>query len=440
MSFNIFDAVKGQITPDLINKASSFLGESESSIGKAFSGILPSLLGGIISKSSSGNAGANEVFRLAKESHNTGFEGILGNVFNDGGAFLNKGANFLKHIFGDKAESIIESISNFAGIKRSSSSSLMSLAAPMVLNTIGKHTNDTGLTVGGLTSLLSSQKNNLINLLPTGLSSIAGIVGLDNVSTSLSNETRKNLSAVRNYNEENESRSSSPLKWLLPLLLIALAALAIWYFAKGCNNGDTSSNATIGDTTLVVNPGTTDVQNGNTTVNLPSLSIDTVSGLVNYDLGKDTEFSLPDGIKFTAPEFGFESSLLNFIQNGSIDTVNKSANWYNMFDVQFKTGGNEYTGKAENQLKNCAAILKAYPAVKIKLGGYTDNTGAADANKKISQKRADKVKADLIKMGVSAAQVTESIGYGPEFPVCEANDTPECKARNRRVACKVAVK
>jgi K(+)-stimulated pyrophosphate-energized sodium pump len=111
-----------------------------------------------------------------------------------------------------------------------------------------------------------------------------------------------------------------------------------------------------------------------------------------------------------------------------------------MFDVQFKTGGNEYTGKAEAQLKNCAAILKAYPAVKIKLGGYTDNTGTEDVNIRVSQKRADKVKADLVKMGAKADQITEAVGYGPKFPVCEANDTPECKARNRRVACKVAVK
>lgn len=39
-------------------------------------------------------------------------------------------------------------------------------------------------------------------------------------------------------------------------------------------------------------------------------------------------------------------------------------------------------------------------------------------------------------MGATPDQVTEAVGYGPKFPVCEANDTPDCKARNRRVACK----
>jgi len=61
-----------------------------------------------------------------------------------------------------------------------------------------------------------------------------------------------------------------------------------------------------------------------------------------------------------------------------------------MFDVQFKTGGNIYADKAEAQLKNCAAILKEYPALKIKLGGYTYNTGSANANTKYHSKEQTK--------------------------------------------------
>ena len=129
MSFNILDAVKGHLTPDLISKASSFLGESDSAVGKAISGILPSVLGGLISKSTSGTAGADEVFNLAKESHNNGFLGGLGNVFSDGGSLLSKGTELLKNIFGNKADGVIEAIAGFAGIKKSSVSSLMSAFA-----------------------------------------------------------------------------------------------------------------------------------------------------------------------------------------------------------------------------------------------------------------------------------------------------------------------
>lgn len=282
-------------------------------------------------------------------------------------------------------------------------------------------------------------------MLPAGLGSIASMLGISKVTDAVSSVTgagKEKAKEAYNY-AENTVRKSGGLGWLAWLLPLLLAAALIWWFLLGGKSGcNKSPEGTVtGDTTQIVDPTiTTGTDNLNTNINFPSVMIDSLSGLVSYDLGNDVEFSLPDGGKFMAAERGFESQLLGFIKDGTIDTVNKSANWLNMFDVQFKTGGNEYTGKAEAQLKNCAAILKAYPAVKIKLGGYTDNTGTEDANIRVSQKRADKVKADLVKMGAKADQVTESIGYGPQFPVCEANDTPECKARNRRVACKVAVK
>lgn len=440
MSFNIFDAVKGHLTPDLISKASSFLGENNSAVGKAVSGILPSVLGGLISKSTSGGTGADEVFSMAKESHNTGFLGNIGNIFSDGGGLLNQGAGLLKNIFGHKADGIIDAIAGFAGIKKSSATSLMSLAAPAALSTLGKHANDTGLNAGGLMNLLNSQKSTIMNMLPGGLSSLAGMLGIGKISDAVSSITdggKKTAAAATQYAEDTARKAGGGMKWLLPLLFTAGIAVAGWYLWKGCNKKNAVVEGTVTDTAGVTNPVPTD---NTTTVALPSVTVDSLSGIVSYDLGKDIEFTLPDGVKFMAAERGFESNLLGFIKDGTIDTVNKSANWFNMFDVQFKTGGNAYTGKAEAQLKNCGAILKAYPAVKIKLGGYTDNTGSADVNTKISQQRADRVKADLIKMGATADQISEAVGYGPQFPVCEANDTKECQARNRRVACKVAVK
>lgn len=442
MSFNILDAVKGHLTPDLISKASSFLGESESGVGKAISGILPTVLGGLVSKASSGGAGATEIFNAAKESHSSGLLGGLGNFFGDGGGLLEKGMGLVKSLFGDKASGIIDTISGFAGIKSSSASSLLSMAAPVAAGTLGKHAADNNLDAGGLASLLSSQKSSIMNMLPGGLSGLAGMLGLGkagDVISSVTGSAKEHTAAAHGHVEDMAKKTGGGLKLLLPLLLLALAGFGIWYLSKGCNKKDSEAagGEHDGHKTEAVTAGGETVKPA--AAELPKVTIDS-TGLVVYDLGADKEFSLPDGVKFTAAANGFESQLLNFIQNGAIDTVNKSANWFNMFDVQFKTGGNTYTGKAEAQLKNCAAILKAYPAVKIKLGGYTDNTGAADANKRISQQRADRVKADLVKMGAKAEQVVEAVGYGPEHPVCEANDTPECKARNRRVACKVAVK
>ena len=75
--------------------------------------------------------------------------------------------------------------------------------------------------------------------------------------------------------------------------------------------------------------------------------------------------------------------------------------------------------------------------MKLKIGGYTDNTGAAAANKTLSKKRADAVVAALVAAGGDKARLAAE-GYGQEHPVCPANDTEECKAQNRRIDVNVA--
>ena len=83
-------------------------------------------------------------------------------------------------------------------------------------------------------------------------------------------------------------------------------------------------------------------------------------------------------------------------------------------------------------------ILKAYPAVELKLGGYTDNVGDPAFNLKLSGDRAKSVMDEMIKMGIAKDRL-ESEGYGEQFPVA-SNDTEEGKAQNRRIAVRVTKK
>ena len=99
----------------------------------------------------------------------------------------------------------------------------------------------------------------------------------------------------------------------------------------------------------------------------------------------------------------------------------------------------ELTEKSKEQVDNIAKILKDFPKATIKLGGYTDNTGSVDANNKISAERANFVKNELVKAGIAASRISAE-GYGPQHPICAANDTKECQAQNRRVDIRVTNK
>jgi len=94
--------------------------------------------------------------------------------------------------------------------------------------------------------------------------------------------------------------------------------------------------------------------------------------------------------------------------------------------------------ESQEQLKNMAEILKAYPSVNLKLGGYTDNTGNAKDNMKLSDERAKNVMAEIVKLGVDASRL-KAEGYGDAHPVA-SNETEEGKAANRRIDVNVTAK
>lgn len=234
MSFNLPETVKGYFTNELIGKASAYLGESESGVTKAISGILPSFLGGLINKSSSPD-GARSVAQLAQEQHQSGVLDNLSSLFGGQGSdWLSKGANVLAGLFGGKADAMSQLISNFSGIKSSSASSLMSMAAPAVLGFLGKHAADNNLDAGSLASLLGSQKATVNAAIPSGLN-LSGI--LDGFGSRAAAGT---TAAVTPAAESTTEETGGAMKILLPLLLLVLLALGAWYFFRGgcagCNN------------------------------------------------------------------------------------------------------------------------------------------------------------------------------------------------------------
>jgi outer membrane protein OmpA-like peptidoglycan-associated protein len=147
--------------------------------------------------------------------------------------------------------------------------------------------------------------------------------------------------------------------------------------------------------------------------------------------------ALPGGASISGNATGLESELIGFLESGK--PVDKTT-WFNFDRLTFKTGSAELDlEKSKEQLGAVAAILKAFPKVSLKVGGYSDNQGAAAANLKLSAARAAAVAKALSAQGVAAARLSPE-GYGAAHPACPANDTDECRAKNRRIAVRVTAK
>ena len=165
-------------------------------------------------------------------------------------------------------------------------------------------------------------------------------------------------------------------------------------------------------------------------------AVDAATKAIMDKLGKFMATKLPNGVELNLPEFGVEKKLIAFIEDKN-KPVDKTT-WFSFDRLDFETGSAALKPTSAEQLKNIAEIMKAYPKVALKIGGYTDNTGKADANLKLSQKRAESTMQELVKLGVDTKRL-EAQGYGEKYPVAD-NSTEEGRAKNRRIDLRVTSK
>jgi len=428
MEDNLLVSIKTYFSDELISKAALYLGESQTGIYKAMEGVIPTLLAEFASQSVAATRRIH-LLSAAKEQFTSGiFEKIEIYFENGGGGILNKSAKLFTALFGEKADELIALISNFSGITKSSAVTLLSVSSTVILGLLGKEMADKNLDANGLGGLLSSQKNNFVAAMPSGLNFTNNIEAKPATTTHYSNE-------IKMVTEKTEDNSSNGLKILLPLLLLALTAGAFLYFWRGGNVEKKKTDNTNIETPAIVNNSGAGIEPLTTSTG----TVDSNGNFI-YSVGDTITLTLPNSSsELKVGKYSTEAKLVTFLQDGNskIDTV--KGNWFEFTNVRFKSGGAVIEEASMDQLKNIVVITKGFPKAQFKIGGYSDSTGNAKTNITLSQKRADAVLDMLLKMGASSKSVIGAKGYGPEHPVA-SNTTPEGRAQNRRVAINIKAK
>ncbi len=157
---------------------------------------------------------------------------------------------------------------------------------------------------------------------------------------------------------------------------------------------------------------------------------------------------LPAGDKYDIFIYGFKDSIVYNVLD--IPALKNNETYKNIFkiDLQFQPSKtfvledcNFETGKANLEPESYAVIdeLIAFMMRKdderIELGGHTDNVGKPAANLKLSQERAEAVRAYMIAKGITEDRIIAK-GYGSTLPVAD-NKTEEGRAQNRRTEVKI---
>ena len=459
MAFNLIEMLTSQMGGSVLSQASSFLGESESSTKTAMGAALPAILGSVIQKGSD-QSGAQGIMDMISSN------GIDGNMLNNMGSMfgggdssnnmMNMGGGMLKSLMGNKMGGVVDMISKVSGIGSGSSSSLMSMLAPMVMGGIAKQVMGKGAS--GLMSFLGSQSGFVKAAAPAGLSNLMGFADMGNVgdmaNKAMGAAGSMATSATGAVTETAEA-GGSMLKKLMPLGLIALLALGAFYFFKGGSVVDAANSVTdkVSDAAGTVAGAAGDVANaaGNAAgnaVDAAGNAVDATGKAIGNAAGNAVD-AAGNAVDATGKAIGDAASATVAAASKALEGVTFAAGSVGEKFTTFLASGSEGNGKgfafnnlnfavgsaniaasSLSEVDNLAKALVAYPSVHIEIGGHTDNTGSATNNLALSGKRAAAVKARLMEKGVDASRITTK-GYGDTAPVAD-NTTDAGRKANRR--------
>ncbi len=394
MSVNILDLVQQALPADFVSKFSAANNETEADTHKGLKAIIPTFL--------------LELSALPREKFGSIWDSAKNFIGNANTPTGNTGTGgILSHVFGDKLSGIVNAISASTNLKPSSTQSLMGAITPVTLDAIGSHVSPENPS--GVLDFLKSQKDHLLAALPAGLS--LGSLGLNAFKSAI--PSMPTVHQTTNLGEGGKSGGGF-LKVLLALII--LAAL-IYFFAKGCKNKEAA-------------PATADTS--------AAVKQDTPTMTVAVPTHESIKVTLPNGQQLDAYKGGIEDQLVTFLKSDykKLSPDSLKMVWFNFDNLNFRTNSNIITDSSQVQINNIAAILKAFPTSKIKIGGYTDKTGKEEVNLKLSKLRAEAVKDALGKAGV-ASQVTGADGYGSQYAKFPATASESDRVMDRHVSVSV---
>jgi Bacterial protein of unknown function (DUF937) len=197
MATNLVSYIMQFLTPDMISRIAAALGLDRNDTQTGVAAAVPALLAALGSVAAKPGGAQNLVDAIKQQSsvaENFGSMIATGNP----SSFVDKGSSLLMSLLGSHDQSsLVGAIGSFAGVGHSGGSSLLGMLSPVVMGLIGKQIGPR-LDVGSLTNLFASQKEQIAQALPPGMSNLLGGTGLlDSLSSTAGYATRAAEQASR---------------------------------------------------------------------------------------------------------------------------------------------------------------------------------------------------------------------------------------------------
>ncbi len=442
MAINLLGLLKDQMTDGVLEKMAGLAGADKAATGSAMNAILPTIMGSVL-KQSETTSGAGKILDLLKSgNHDGGMLDNLGSVLGGGSAssgLMDAGKGILSMLMGSRQSGVLDLLGKATGLSRGSNTSLMSMAAPMVMGLVGKYVKNKALDAVGLGKFLGGQRNSVMSALPAGMDQILGFANTSGSTSSTSKSTAS--TSTKTVSEPENKGGGGWIKWLL-MGLIGLGLIS-FLASRGCAGGD-AVNAVKDGASGVVNTTTGAVKSGaNAVGNAAGAATDAAGNAVAG--AKDAAGNVVAGAKDAAGNMaaGAKDAAGNMVAGakdaaGNVVGAAKDAAGNAATAV---SGAGAFTLNAGGDLldSNGKVISKAGEFTKSKDGYYVDKAGnkigkwlagakdkvvgaankAGDAVAGAAGKTADAMKNTFEKMfkkesGAASAYNLSQIKWNPE--------------------------
>jgi OmpA-OmpF porin, OOP family len=414
---SIQDGITGLVNPQMVSQLAGRLGEPESNVQRGMQTTVTTVLAAMASKA--GDSGfmrtVMDAGKLFASDPTASASAAMGSAATATDATSGPVTGLLSSLFGGSNTTAVSSaIASASGLRPESASSLLTMGVPMVLGWLGLRSRQEGMDASALGAWLTRERGALMGALPSGLGSLLGASGMSMPKVDIPNVSIPSAARM--------PAMSTSRKWIPGALAGLLAILLIGYFTlrhKPANTVVAQNGAIAVDTTA--------------SVATPAMAaVDSTASAVSAMVHE----TIPGGVELNVAPNGIEARLIQFIKDSSAQATDTT--WFNFDRLLFETGSATLKPESQAQLKSVAQILQAYPNVKARIGGYTDNSGDSAANLQLSEARAQNVRTELEKLGVASDRL-DAKGYGNQHPVGD-NSTTDGRAANRRIALRVTAK
>ncbi len=118
----------------------------------------------------------------------------------------------------------------------------------------------------------------------------------------------------------------------------------------------------------------------------------------------------------------------------------KVGDFVKLDNIYYETKDFKLASSAQQDLDQLILVMESYSDMVIEIFSHTDSRGTSRSNLLLSQKRADDVKAYLVRKGITSSRI-KAVGMGEKYPVNKCKDGVQCTEaeyrRNRRTEFKI---